>query len=106
MRQIDVENPSDEDLVYLKSRDLTLEQYAQQQRVAGALEKAVQATIVRRRQPRPLDQRVLVEEVDEPYDQWSTQELKTELGNRKLSVEGKKADLVERLEEDDRQNPA
>lgn len=105
MRHIDVENPSEDDLVFLQSRDMTLEQYRTQQDVANALERAVQATIVRRRQPRPMDQRVIVEEVDEPYDQWSIEELKTELRNRKLSVEGKKADLVSRLEQDDEKNP-
>ena len=105
MRQINVDNPSEDDLAFLKSRNMTIEQYARDQQVSAALERAVMGTIVRRRQPRPLDQPVLVEEVDEPYEAWSTEELKTELRNRALSVEGKKADLVARLEEDDRNNP-
>jgi hypothetical protein len=106
MRHIDVENPSEDDLAFLENRNMTLEQYATRQQIGAALEKAVQATIVRRRQPRPMDQKVVVEEVDEPYSEWSTEDLKTELRNRKLSVEGKKMDLVHRLEKDDEQNPS
>lgn len=106
MRYFDPDNPSEQDLAFLENRNMTLDAYRQQQQISSALERAVQSTIVRRRQPRPLDQRVVVEEVDEPYDQWSSEELKTELRNRKLSVEGKKADLVARLEEDDQNNPA
>lgn len=106
MRHIDVENPSEDDLKFLRTRGLTLEQYVAQQRIAQAMSDAVVGTIVRRRPSRPLDTPVQVEEVDEPYERWSSEELKTELRNRKLSVEGKKADWVRRLEQDDEENPA
>lgn len=39
------------------------------------------------------------EDVD--YSSWSNDELRAELARRNLSVDGKKADLVARLEEDD-----
>jgi hypothetical protein len=44
---------------------------------------------------------VIVEEVDEPYEKWKVEELRDELRNRKLSDEGKKDELVKRLESDD-----
>lgn len=37
----------------------------------------------------------------EDYGQWTNDALRTELAARKLDVDGKKADLVKRLEEDD-----
>lgn len=42
-----------------------------------------------------------VVEVDEPYSAWKVETLRDELKNRKLSVEGKKDELVNRLERDD-----
>lgn len=42
-----------------------------------------------------------IEEVDEPYSAWNNEDLRAELHGRNLSVEGKKADMVKRLEEDD-----
>jgi hypothetical protein len=45
-----------------------------------------------------------VEEVDEPYDKWTNEELRTELATRGLSVDGKKTDLVQRLEANDKKN--
>lgn len=45
----------------------------------------------------------VVEEVDLPYDKWKPEELKEELGLRGLSTEGKKGDLVKRLEDNDAQ---
>lgn len=46
---------------------------------------------------------VSVEEEDEdvPYSEWTNEELRAELSDRKLSVDGKKADMVKRLEDDD-----
>lgn len=42
------------------------------------------------------------EEEDTPdYEQWTNEQLRTELAARSLSVEGKKVDLVARLKEDD-----
>lgn len=38
-----------------------------------------------------------------PYTEWTNEELRAELADRGLSTEGKKADLVARLEEDDSQ---
>lgn len=101
-RQIDVSNPeklSDEDRQYLQDRGLTPETYAQQQANRQAMEQAVLG-VARRRQPRPI-----VEEVDEPYEKWAADELKSELRNRNLSVEGRKADWVARLEADDEAQP-
>lgn len=37
-----------------------------------------------------------------PYGEWTNDELRAELSERKLSVDGKKSDLVTRLEDDDR----
>lgn len=105
MRQINVEKPSDEDKEFLANRNMTVEDYLRFQDLSEAMERAVRGTIVRRRQPRPLDQRTVIEEVDEPYETWSTEDLKTELRNRKLPTDGKKADLVARLEKDDEENP-
>lgn len=44
-----------------------------------------------------------VEEEDDlpPYEQWNNDDLRAELVTRRLSVDGKKADMVARLEEDD-----
>lgn len=39
-------------------------------------------------------------EVDD-YNAWTNDELRAELSERKLSLDGKKADMVKRLEEDD-----
>lgn len=100
--RIDVSNPeklSDEDRKYLADRGLTPEAYAAQQQARDALRNAV-VGVARRRQPRPV-----VEEVDEPYSQWAADELKSELRNRNLSVEGRKADWVARLEADDEAQP-
>lgn len=101
-RKIDVSNPenlSDEDRQYLRDRDLTPQQYAEQQTALGFLSDAVLG-VARRRQPRPV-----VEEVDEPYEKWASDELKSELRNRNLSLEGRKADWVARLEADDEAQP-
>lgn len=38
---------------------------------------------------------------DDNYEEWTNDELRAELAQRKLSVDGKKADLVNRLREDD-----
>lgn len=40
------------------------------------------------------------------YDVWNLRQLRAELTNRKLEVEGKKSELVARLEADDVANPA
>lgn len=42
------------------------------------------------------------EDDDEPYDKWTNDELRGELSGRGLSVEGKKLDMVARLEADDK----
>lgn len=39
------------------------------------------------------------------YSQWTNDDLRAELVQRNLSVEGKKADMVARLEQDDKDNP-
>lgn len=45
------------------------------------------------------------EEVEVPdYESWTNDDLRTELSSRGLSVDGKKADLVARLIEDDDKN--
>lgn len=36
-----------------------------------------------------------------PYSEWTNENLRAELVERKLSLDGKKADMVARLEEDD-----
>jgi hypothetical protein len=41
------------------------------------------------------------DEEDVPYSEWSNDELRKELRDRDLSTEGKKADLIARLEEHD-----
>lgn len=41
------------------------------------------------------------EEVDANYEEWTNDDLRAELSNRGLSLDGKKADLVARLREDD-----
>lgn len=41
---------------------------------------------------------------DAPYSEWSMDELKAELTERKLPVSGKKTELVARLEENDEAN--
>lgn len=42
-----------------------------------------------------------VEEVDEPYSEWSLDDLKAELKERKLATTGNKEQMVSRLEKDD-----
>lgn len=42
----------------------------------------------------------VVEEEDD-YTQWTNEQLRTELAARNLSVDGKKVELIKRLEEDD-----
>jgi hypothetical protein len=42
---------------------------------------------------------------DDDYENWTNDELRAELSNRKLSVDGKKSDLVGRLREYDDQHP-
>lgn len=41
------------------------------------------------------------DEEEVPYTEWTNDELRAELVKRKLSLDGKKADLIARLEEDD-----
>lgn len=41
------------------------------------------------------------EDLPDDYNDWNVQNLKDELDRRGLETDGKKADLVERLEEDD-----
>lgn len=49
-----------------------------------------------------VDEEDTEEEVDEaPYLEWTNDELRGELQRRKLSLDGKKTDLVKRLEKDD-----
>lgn len=83
-REIDLSHPellSDEDIQYLRDR--------------GRVDViAMLNTLPPREQP-------AVEEVDEPYEKWSNDELREELRNRSLSDEGNKKDLVARLEEND-----
>lgn len=45
------------------------------------------------------------EEPPEDYNDWNSDQLKYELGNRDLPKSGKKSDLVARLEEDDATRP-
>lgn len=74
---------SEEDLAYLESR--------------GQVHVARQVEAERRRRAK----NVVVEEVDLPYSKWGVDELRDELNNRRLSTEGKKPELVQRLEKDD-----
>lgn len=47
-----------------------------------------------------------VEDVEgDDYETWTNDALRTELAARELSVDGKKADLVNRLRKDDAENP-
>lgn len=41
------------------------------------------------------------DDLSDDYSDWTNDQLRAELSERNLSTEGKKADLVERLEEDD-----
>lgn len=46
-----------------------------------------------------------IEDIEgDDYETWTNDELRAELSSRSLSVEGKKADLVARLREDDVKN--
>ena len=49
----------------------------------------------------------VVEDDDEeeaPYSEWTNDELRAELNNRQLSLDGKKADLIARLEKSDEES--
>lgn len=50
---------------------------------------------------KPAEVEPVMEEVDEPYDKWPVEELRDELNERKLNPNGKKQDLVARLQADD-----
>lgn len=83
-RDINLDHPeslSDEDIAYLRARGRV--------NVIQMLDAAAQA--------KPVE----VEEVEEPYDKWTVEELREELKNRELSQDGNKKDLVARLEEND-----
>lgn len=100
-RKIDVSNPenlSERDRNYLRSRgrnDL-LAHLDYMARVNAA--KDARTETKRVRQPAEV---IETEEVDEPYDQWKVGELRTELRNRNLSIDGGKDELVARLEAHD-----
>ncbi len=78
---------SEDDLAYIESRGYV------------HMAKLVEAERKRRRAAER--EQVEVIEVDEPYSKWTVDELKAELKERKLSTEGKKDELVARLEADD-----
>lgn len=44
-----------------------------------------------------------LEDLEEDYNGWTVDQLKSELKNRELSTSGSKSDLVSRLEEDDKE---
>lgn len=88
-REIDLNHPeslSDEDIAYLRARGRV--------NVIQALDAAA-----KNKAAEPV-----VEEVDEPYEKWTVEELREELKNRELSQDGNKKDLVARLEENDAAN--
>lgn len=47
-----------------------------------------------------------VEDADDDYEEWTVAELREELGNRDLGAQGNKAELVNRLRMNDRENAA
>lgn len=119
-RQIDVsdlENLSDDDLKYLRDRgqvDLSarLDEIARLRSMEGFKEAndRIAADNVRKRYDpvaeataRAARERARVETPDDvpPYEEWSRDELLEELGNRKLSKQGKNDALVARLYKDD-----
>jgi hypothetical protein len=86
-RQVDASDLtvlSEEDLAYVESRG----HFTVVQRVVAE----------RKRRER---EGVVIEEADEPYSEWTADELRDELKNRKLSTSGNKPELVERLEQSD-----
>lgn len=118
-RIIDVSNPenlSPEDRKYLQDRGLIgTQQYAdyqaQIQAAAEALKgQADRGTLAQRiraeeESRKALDvQTIDLEEVDEPYDKWKVEDLREECRARGLSDEGKKDELVARLQADDEQS--
>lgn len=92
-RQIDLSRPdqwSDHDIIYLRQRG-RIDQVAM-----------VDAELARRRKNAPASSMEAEDSVEEePYEAWTNEELRTELRNRQLSTDGKKDDLIARLEEDD-----
>lgn len=66
------------------------------------LEKEVAAELKRR--ARAEREEVQVEEVDLPYSKWKVEDLRDELEARELSSEGKKDELVARLEANDQED--
>lgn len=104
-RQIDISNPenlSDEDRKYLEDRGrgnivAHLDYMARVQAASDSLERKRLET---GKFPEPTPQ-VVAEEVDEPYEKWTVEDLREELKNRQLPQGGNKSELVERLEMDD-----
>lgn len=89
-RQVDTSDMtllSEDDLDYVATRGMV------------HLEKAVAAE--RKRRARAEKEGIVTEEVDEPYSKWKVEDLRDECKARNLSTEGKKDELVERLEADD-----
>lgn len=48
-----------------------------------------------------VEETLVDEDDDDNYEQWTNDELRGELATRQLSVDGKKADMVDRLRKDD-----
>lgn len=116
-RFIDVSNPenlSDEDRKYLQDRGLIgTQQYVDYMARIQAAEDAVLGKISRgtlaqriaaqEESRRPVET-INMEEVDEPYEKWKADDLREECRARGLSDEGRKDELVARLQENDEQS--
>jgi hypothetical protein len=122
-RQIDISDPealSEDDLKYLQDRN-RLDVIAQVDHAAmlraredlkSANDRIAADNVKKRYDPvkeateKAARERAKVENPDEvpPYEEWTRDELLEELGKRELSKQGKNAELVARLYDNDEQN--
>lgn len=94
-REVDFENPSNDDLIYLQSRSWLIEE-AQLLGVEGLQDK-VDAFARGEVEEEETDE----DGDDKTYAEATVEELKAELKSRGLETSGKKDELIARLEADD-----
>ena len=98
MRELDLDNLSDEDKAWMKSRNMP---------IPGEDEDAEQP-VPESIRPTAANDGALVDgnadDDSEDYAQWSNAKLREELGERDLPLSGTKAEMVARLQEDDSRN--
>lgn len=98
-RKIDFENLSNDDLLYMSSRQWLIRE-SEFQGIEGVRDRVKRAVAGEAPEETEEQGEEIGEEVPD-YEAWTVDDLRKELKERELDDKGKKPELIARLEEDD-----